>query len=188
MRKLPVVALLLGVATILGATVFREQVAAAAPPILNVFLTNDFRSPVPVIAAGPVQPVFISDPNISFAQGNFRATKVLYQVPEGYLLVIESVSVDTFVDTDDAGFHRAVLAVSSAGFDDFSLNALPSEIVPDTLGDPPIGRHWIATHTLRIYVPAGETISLGAELNSAREDNSISRVEAALSGYLVPTS
>jgi hypothetical protein len=188
MRKLHVVALLLGVATILGATVFREQVAAAAPPIRNVFVTNDFKSPVPVIAAGPVQPVFISDPNIFFSQGTFRATKVLYQVPAGHLLVIESVSVDTFVDTDDAGFHRALLVVSSAGFEDYSLNALPSDIVPGSLGDPPLGRHWIANHTLRIYVPAGESISLGAELNSAREDDSISRVEAALSGYLVPTS
>src|ERR687892_565595 len=37
---------------VLGATVFREQIARAAPPIKSVFVTNDVSQPVPVQQQG----------------------------------------------------------------------------------------------------------------------------------------
>jgi hypothetical protein len=58
-RPFAILALLLGLSLVLGTTVFREQVARAAPAILQVFVVNDTRHPVPVHEQG------IADVNVT---------------------------------------------------------------------------------------------------------------------------
>jgi hypothetical protein len=54
LRKLVAVLLLVVLAAVLGATVFRENIASAASATLSVFVTNDTAHPVPVREQGTV--------------------------------------------------------------------------------------------------------------------------------------
>jgi hypothetical protein len=109
---------LLAVSAILGATVFREQIARAAPPITSVFVTNDESSPVPVRernldADGNIKVHEQGTANVSiqgvasvklteqpfeqtvllhFQAGGDRTASEAINVPEGKLLTIRYVS------------------------------------------------------------------------------------------------
>jgi hypothetical protein len=72
MRRVLVIATtLLVTSLVLGATVFRSQVASAAPAILNVFVTNDAANPVPVREQGTVKVNVDGTVNVS----NFPSTQ-----------------------------------------------------------------------------------------------------------------
>lgn len=102
MRKWSVVALLVTGAVVLGATVFREQIARAAPPITQVFVTNDTSRPVPVQGTVTVQgtpSVNVVDAREPFEKrldfdlddGDFSDT-ASFTVPAGKRLVVEFMS------------------------------------------------------------------------------------------------
>lgn len=94
------------VSAILGATVFREQVARAAPPITSVFVTNDASQPVPVRQEGTaevsvtnsvltvreLQGVPFQD-HFQFTFSGTSSDTALYTVPAGRRLRIDLVTL-----------------------------------------------------------------------------------------------
>ncbi len=121
-RVLAVVVALVLTSLALGATVFREQVARAAPGIQDVFVTNSTREPVPVHEQGtaavnvtnaplavresgetPVQRHLEWDFNKSCdSQGN----AAIYQVPAGKYLRIEQVTFAQSATVDHIEWFR----------------------------------------------------------------------------------
>jgi hypothetical protein len=102
MRKWSFLALLCAGAVVLGSTVFREQVAAAAPAIINVFVTNDPAHPVPVsgtvtvsgtpsVAVADEREPFEKRLDLSLDDGDFGDGEG-FVVPEGKRLVVEFMS------------------------------------------------------------------------------------------------
>jgi hypothetical protein len=98
MRKWSFAALMIVGAVFLGATVFRAQVAAAAPAILQVFVTNDASNPVPVAVKGTPS-VAVTDErtpfemrlNLSLGDGDFSDANG-FTVPDAKRLVVEFIS------------------------------------------------------------------------------------------------
>ena len=86
------VLLVFAVAAGLGATVFREQVAAAAQ-LLNVQVMNDAANPVPVVQQGPLVEQVPETVQLEAAfiaqEDSGEASQLLYVVPTGKRLVIE---------------------------------------------------------------------------------------------------
>src|SRR6266508_2815519 len=102
MRKWSFVVLIALVATVLGATAFREQVASAAPAILQVFVTNDSSNPVPVTGTVGIQGTpsvnviderepFETRIDVTLASGSFNGSGG-FTVPSGKRLVAEFIS------------------------------------------------------------------------------------------------
>lgn len=101
--------LLLLCSALLGATVFREQVAQAAEKISPVRIANTPAEPVPVHEQGTVavreqatlQPVQVAQFG-SFPTGQrFSSEETLYTVPAGKTLVIEAFSASSIMSPDD---------------------------------------------------------------------------------------
>jgi hypothetical protein len=83
---------------VLGATVFRTQVAAAADKVQSVFVTNDAAHPVPVTSLDdPGRQAFAFFQNDSFGSPEDSHVEQ-FTVPTGERLVIQSVSINAAVD------------------------------------------------------------------------------------------
>jgi hypothetical protein len=147
--------LLMLVSLVLGATVFREQVARAAPPIMDVFVTNDETNPVPVQQHGtadvnvtnatlavkeageqPVQGRLLWD----FAGGK-TATDVI-NIPDGKRLRIELVTFWSHIAVKQFIVRTAV--IGTGGHVEHSLKSATqpdnSSVVSESLriyADPP---------------------------------------------------
>jgi hypothetical protein len=91
---------------VLGATVFREQIARAAPPITSVFVTNDVSQPVPVQQQGTADVrvtnnvLTVRELQAAPFQDHFQFTfsgtggeTVQYTVPDGRRLRIDLVTL-----------------------------------------------------------------------------------------------
>jgi hypothetical protein len=95
---IPAVAIV-ATALVLGATAFREQAASAKDKIDSVFVANDAASPVPVTSADdPGRQAFAFFKNDSWGSSE-DSHSVTFTVPDGKRLVIESVSIQSALDT-----------------------------------------------------------------------------------------
>ena len=98
MRKGLIASALVLTAVVLGASVFREQVASAADKVQSVFVTNDASHPVPVTSADdPGRQAFAFFKSDSWDSGDSH--DVSFTVPAGKRLVIEAVSISGLLDT-----------------------------------------------------------------------------------------
>src|SRR6266508_4768435 len=131
MRRALTVALSIVVASVvLGATAFREQVAQAAPAILNVFVTNDAANPVPVAVTG--QPVSVSDASEAVQLGTFaffdptetQATGD-FEIPSGKRLNLHYVNA-----LDSYGPELQAVHVESFGSHQFFFPAVTDQPGP----------------------------------------------------------
>ena len=137
MRKSSIVVLVLAVAVALGATVFREQVASAAPAILNVLVTNGPSTPVPVTLQGTSsvdvidgrQP-FESRLDLSLSNGDF-GDGAGFTVPEGKRLIVEFISARV---TLPQGQTPSIFVNSLSGAVGFALPLQPQGIRATSVG------------------------------------------------------
>jgi hypothetical protein len=129
-RILAITLALLVAAAVLGATAFREELAHAAPAILNVFVTNDAAHPVPVAVTG--QPVSVSDASETVQLGTFaffdpaetRATGD-FEIPSGKRLNVHYVNA-----LDSYGPELQAVHVDSFGSSQFFFPAVTDQPGP----------------------------------------------------------
>lgn len=137
MRKSAFAALLVVGAVFLGATVFRAQVAAAAPAILNVFVTNDSSNPVPVSVQG-TSSVQVADERTPFERrfdlvlddGDFGDAEG-FTVPDGKRLVVEFISARV---TLPLGQTPSIFVNSLSGATGFALPLDPQGVRDTSVG------------------------------------------------------
>lgn len=133
MRKalVPTLVLVLGSAA-LGATVFREQIASAAPGIQDVFVTNSTREPVPVHEQGTAEVSVTNAPLAVRESGEQPVQQALewqfsgvciaddtYTVPAGKYLRIEHVTFFQLVAQDRIGAFSVQTSLPSGAAEHF---------------------------------------------------------------------
>jgi hypothetical protein len=154
MRKAITALLLVLVSVVLGATVFREQVAHAAA-ILNVFVTNDASHPVPVTSADdPGRQAFAFFQSDSWEAGE-DSHHVQFTVPTGKRLVIEAVSISGSLDTHGQKMVTAAIQAHVNGkFEDYFMT-------PTFTGVNTSARDvYIASQQTTVYADGGTDVLL----------------------------
>lgn len=129
-RALTVAVSLVTTSVVLGATIFRAEVAQAAPAILNVFVTNDAQNPVPVAVTG--EPVSVSDRSEVVQLGTFaffaptetQATGE-FTIPSGKRLIVRYVNA-----ADSFGPQLMAVQVDSFGSQQFFFPAVTDQPGP----------------------------------------------------------
>jgi hypothetical protein len=134
MKKALFPAIVLVLASVaLGATVFREQVARAAPGIQDVFVTNSTREPVPVHKQGTADVNVTNAPLAVHESGEQPVQQGLewafsggaciaedtYTVPEGKYLRIEHVTFFQHVAQDLIGAFSVQTSLPSGAAEHF---------------------------------------------------------------------
>jgi hypothetical protein len=144
---------LLAVSAILGATVFREQIARAAPPITSVFVTNDSDNPVPIRDADrPADdPVTLSRIRVFPTTANSFVDE-LYTVPANKRLVIEYMHAALNLPTGDQ-------ASCDLHFPGYRLEFPLVHLRAQAFTDPP--EQWGADLSARLYLDAGQHVEVG---------------------------
>src|SRR5262245_42441169 len=106
-QKVLVALLLIGVSAVLGATVLREPIAAAASPFQNVIIGNDSSHPVPVRSADP--------PNaFSWRATNSESFPCPQGLPAGTRWHISSFALTGIGTGNDGGFAELALQSDAA--------------------------------------------------------------------------
>lgn len=147
--------LILVFVSLLGATAFREEVAAAAKDALLVVVTNDPSQPVPVREQQRVTPVQKSTFG-SFPSGEaFSSTVTLFTVPAGKVLVIESVSAGSNMQPNDR-LMAAEFFVTYEDFLDFVISLHPAD---EGVFAPTNVRVFKGTEVTSAYAGPGTTIT-----------------------------
>ena len=191
-RVIGAVALLLACSAILGATVFREQVAWAATPFQNVLVTNTPDKPVPVVGTveiegtSTVQVAAELDPyehSDFFNQGPDTCTQFVCAVrfpavPAGKRLVITYASARWRLTAGGLSPSASLGINGNVGINDPQiLLPAPAPISPD---------NYIASGPVTYYVDAGDqpTLSLGGQFVIPTSNTAF----ASVVGYLVDAS
>lgn len=146
-RFLPVV--VVGASLVLGATVFRSEVASAAQQALQVFVTNDALNPVPVHEQGTV---VIRDPESAREPWHmFLGPNDVYVVPDGKRLVIEYVNgiAQLFGSTQPDWTLSIVEATGGQGY-----HFIGSSLFNCT-------DCYAMSQQVRLYAPAGSSVRVG---------------------------
>ena len=144
------------VAALLGATVFREQVARAADKAQSVFVTNDAAQPASVTSTDdPGRQAFAFFQNDSFGSPE-DSHSVAFTVPAGKRLVIESVSINAALET---GTGRLVLTAVQADvngrFEDYIM-------APTFSGTAAGNDLYTASEATTIYADGGSEVRVFA--------------------------
>lgn len=161
MRRVLVSLLLLVLcASVLGATVFRSDVASASEKISSTFVSNDAANPVPMVEQKPTA----GDPGRSaFAYfessewGNSSSPHAEFTVPAGKRLVIESVSVQADLPTGQNMLSAAVQAQVNGKLQDYFM--APTFTGLERLN---LNRNYVASQQTTLYADAGTTVSVFA--------------------------
>jgi hypothetical protein len=122
MRKNSIVVLVLVAGAALAATVFREEVASAAPALRDVFVINDATQPVPVQQVGTAD-VRIADArepfeirlDASLDNGTFSGTDG-FTIPTGKRLIAEFIAVSALVPVGQTPLVYANADSGALGF------------------------------------------------------------------------
>jgi hypothetical protein len=159
---IPVFVLVLA-SVVLGATVFREQVARAAASMPQVFVANDTSHPVPVREQGTVSVTSSDDPGRSafafFQSDSWESGEdshhVDFTVPAGKRLVIDAVSISSSLDTHGQKMLTAAVQAHVNGqFEDYFMT-------PTFTGVNTSGRDvYIAGQQTTIYADGGTDVLL----------------------------
>jgi hypothetical protein len=176
MRRIIVIALLLlGTSLVLGATVFRAEVASAAAT-LNVVVTNNSDNPVPIRDAdNPADdPVTLSHTR-TFPNHANSFIDDLYTVPANRRLVIEYMHTNVSLPTGDQAACRLHFAEKHVEIPLVHLSTLD-------FMDPP--ERWGANLSARLYVDAGDQIQVGCTDGFAFIAQ-LRSLHLLVSGYLV---
>jgi hypothetical protein len=166
---------------VLGATVFREQVASAAGKLENVFVTNDAAHPVPVTSADDQgRQAFAFFKNDSFGSPE-DSHSVSFTVPTGKRLVIESVSINGAVDTGSGQkvVLTAVQASVNGQFEDYIM-------APTFSGTSTSGRDlYTVSQPTTIYADGGTDVRVFATRNTFSGG---AIMNASVQGHLIDCS
>ena len=200
---IPALVLVLG-SVILGATVFREQVAWATPGIQDVFVTNSTREPVPVHEQGTadvnvtnttlgVHEQGTSDVNVTNAplavrmSGEQPVQEVLwfnftgdddaqwgYVIPAGKYLRIEHVSYEQYLNGLDIRSFKVSTTLGGVG----TSHGLPHSLYGNA--------NSLVSESVRLYADPGSTVWFTVRVGHPL-GNGIS-FRGAFSGVLIDAS
>ena len=174
-------ALLVLFSALLGATLFREQVAQAAQAILPVRVMNTAAEPVPVTSKNdPARNVFAFFKNERMDAGDAQH-HLAVPVPAGKRLVIESVSGSAGFDTaTEELIDISLQARVNSTLQDYTLSA-------EFNGRSPVAVYpylWSATDTVRLYADGDTSVDVFWTRNigsGAGEAN----LNISIQGYLI---
>jgi hypothetical protein len=167
-------------ASVLGATVFRDEVATAASSA-SMFVNNDAANPVPVVeqkptAGDPGRSAFAYFENSEW--GNSSSPHAEFTVPAGKRLVIESVSVQADLPTGQNMLSAAVQALVNGKLQDYFM--APTFTGLERLN---LHRHYVASQQTTVYADAGTTVSVFAIRDSIATDGG--HFNVSVQGHLI---
>jgi hypothetical protein len=173
-------ALLVLCSAVLGATVFREQLAQAAQAILPVKVTNTSAEPVPVTSQDdPARNAFAFFKNERMDAGDAQH-HLSIPVPAGKRLVIESVSGSAGFDTaTEALVDISLQARVNSKLQDYNLSA-------EFDGRSPVAVYpylWSATDTVRLYADGETNLDVFWTRNTASAGEA--NLNISIQGYLI---
>jgi hypothetical protein len=181
MRKVLMASGLVLVAVVLGATVFRAQVASAGDKLQSIFVTNDAAHPVPVTSADDSgRQSFAFFKNDSFGSPE-DSHNVSFTVPDGKRLVIESVSINVGVDSGSGQkiVLTAVQAVTNGHLEDYIM-------APTFSGTSTSGRDlYTVSQPTTIYADGGTEVHVFATRNTFTGG---AIMNASVQGHLIDCS
>ena len=173
-RLLAVVLLLSLTAVVLGATVFREQVAAAAPGIQDVFVTNSTREPVPVHEQGTADVNVTNAPLAVHEQGTANvnvtnaplAVRASGEQPVQWKLewefgLGECIAFDSY--TVPAGKYLRIEQVTLRSTDDIELFRVSTNLLTDN-GTTAHFLEFRRAQPVRIYAEPEEGVGFAVAL------------------------
>jgi hypothetical protein len=181
---------LVGVGVVLGATVFRTDIAQATGLAQSVTVNNTAADPVPVreqnldangnvrvavqgaIREARTDITFSAESNTGFLTdcGN----NSIYQVPAGQQLVAQFMSIDSAVETDTATADQATLYnADQSGAIDVAGIALTRGTLD----------RWVGSQTIDVVFPSGATLGFNTQPDVANQCDATITV----GGYLEPT-
>jgi hypothetical protein len=176
MRRIIFIALLLlGTSLVLGATVFRAEVASAAAT-LNVVVTNNSDNPVPIRDAdNPASDSVMLSHTRAFPNHANSFADDLYTVPANKRLVIEYMHTIVSLPTGDQAACRILFPGKHLEIPLVHLTTLD-------FADPP--ERWGASLPARLYVDAGDLVQVGCTDKFAFIGQ-LRSLDLLVSGYLV---
>ncbi len=175
---IPVVVTLLA-AVLLGATVFREQLASAADKVQSVFVTNDASHSIPVTSADdPGRQAFAFFKSDSWDA--LDSHDVSFTVPAGKRLVIEAVSISGLLDTHGQKMLTAAVQAHVNGqLEDYFMT-------PTFTGTSTSGRDvYVASQQTTVYADGGTDVLLFASKDSTTGGGIL---DVSVQGHLINCS
>ena len=185
MRRVLVSLLLLALgASVLGATVFRDEVATAASSA-SMFVNNDAANPVPVVAQKPTA----GDPGRSaFAYfkssefGSEESPHAEFTVPAGKRLVIESVSVVANLPTGQSMLSGSIDATVNGKLQDYFLAPTFTGVLRVNAN-----RLFVASQQTTLYADGGTDVHVFA-LRDSISTSGLAIFNVSVQGHLIDCS
>jgi hypothetical protein len=189
-RALASVLLLLVCSAVLGATVFREQVAEAAQAILPVRVVNTSADPVPVsgtVAINGTAAVEVADERTPFEirvdadiANEFFGSSGHFTVPDGKRLVVEFISVSVRLPPGQVPSVSVNADSGARGF------AVPLEFQGTDITSVGTSDRYIGALNVLDFADAGDFYSIAfRRTSSAVLPPGTAHMFAFVSGYLV---
>ena len=188
--------------TIMAAAVTVQSAFSAqtSPPGPDVRVINTQTNPVPVTLTGNLavdtstnapllvrdvdnparQPVIRLADDVNVLVGETQASKQMYTVPAGKRLVIEFVSVRTFVDPGQKVFVEVGVSDGQTSYD---INLAPTLVGKFPAGNSGLfGDRSAISQQTRLYANAGDTVHAFVQKN---DDTGAGQANINVTGYLV---
>lgn len=172
---------LIGVGVVLGATVFRTDIAQATGLAQAVTVANTASNPVPVREQAALQPVQVRDVGTFANDATFTGDVTLYTVPAGKTLVLESFSFQTAVSGDDHLINGRLDVELASSTNEFTWNQPAVDEGLTNLG----ARVWAGTAQMTAYAGPGTTVVASASRGGTTLG--ATGVGFSISGHLVNT-
>jgi hypothetical protein len=184
--------LLIAIGVVLGATVFRTDIAQATGLAQAVTVANTASNPVPVHEQGTANVSVIDNHepfqqalNVSLADGDF-GDDASFTVPAGKRLVVQYIAIQAFVPPNEGvsvSYRVGNALGTSAGV----------PIVSGGLKRSSAGDHvaWAGGGPVLAYANAGQNVSVFLDRESSVtpvEADGTASMTAIVAGYLVPSS
>ena len=178
-KRLMLVVVTVLAAVLLGATVFREQLASAADKVQSVFVTNDASHSIPVTSADdPGRSAFAFFTSDSWDSGDSH--NVSLTVPAGKRLVIQAVSISSLLNTHGQKMLTAAVQAHVNGqLEDYFMT-------PTFTGVSTSGRDvYVASQQATVYADGGTDVLLFGSKDSSSGGGIL---DVSVQGHLIDCS